>query len=91
MSFCYDCSDRGYDMCFCKPIKQPNINFVSEIDTIKKLQEQNKTLREALEFYSKTNHWLGLTDKVPFDITKWIRIVEDDMDQNNIGGKRVKW
>lgn len=55
-----------------------------------KLQEQNKILREALEFYSKTNHWLGLTDKVPFDITKWIRIVEDDMDQNNIGGKRAR-
>lgn len=49
MSFCHDCSDRGYDMCFCKPIKQPNIKFVSEIDTIKKLQEQNKIMREVLE------------------------------------------
>ncbi len=57
---------------------------------IEKLQEQNKIMREALDFYSKTNHWLVLTDKVPFDITKWIRIVEDDMDQNNIGGKRAR-
>lgn len=55
MSFCYDCSDRGYDMCFCKPIKQPNIKFVSEIDTIKKLQEQNKIMREALELISATD------------------------------------
>lgn len=57
MSFCYDCSDRGYDMCFCKPIKQPNIKFVSEIDTIKKLQEENKTMREALEFYATEKDW----------------------------------
>jgi hypothetical protein len=63
---------------------------VSSYLKVKKLQEENKILREALEFYSKTNHWLGLTDKVPFDITKWIRIVEDDMDQNNIGGKRAR-
>ena len=53
MSFCYDCSDRGYDMCFCRPIKQPNIKFVSEIDTPKKLQEENKIMREALEFVIK--------------------------------------
>ena len=53
MGFCHDCSDRGYDMCFCKPIKQPNIKFVSEIDTLKKLQEQNKIMREALEFVIK--------------------------------------
>lgn len=37
MRFCYDCSDRGYDMCFCKPIKQPNIKFVSEIGTTEKI------------------------------------------------------
>ena len=53
MSFCNDCAIKGYSMCFCRPIRQPEIKFVSEIDTIKKLQEQNKILREALEYYAK--------------------------------------
>ena len=72
--------------------QKPNYEMMwkVECELNKELQEQNKFLRDALEFYSKTEHWLGLTDKVPFDITKWIRIVEDDMDQNTIGGKRAR-
>lgn len=90
--YCLEC---GNDLCICSELeeeakKQPDVVFICQRKEIEKLQEQNKILREALDFYSKTNHWLGLTDKVPFDITKWIRIVEDDMDQNNIGGKRAR-
>lgn len=54
------------------------------------LQAKLKTAVEALEFYGKENTWLGLTDKVPFDVLKWIRIVEDDMNDYNIGGKKAR-
>ena len=54
------------------------------------LQEKYERAVEVARFYGKVNHWLGLTDKVPFDVLKWIRVVEDDMDKNNIGGKKAR-
>lgn len=64
--------------------------YIEEIASLKKeLQATREQLEEAekvIDFYATFSHWLGLTDKVPFDVLKWIRIVEDDMDENNIGG-----
>lgn len=57
---------------------------------LQKTREQLEKAEKVIEFYGKESHWLGLADKVPFDVLKWIRIVEDDMDENNLGGIRAR-
>lgn len=63
------------------------------IELKKQLEEKQKLLDEALkviEFYGKENMWLGVSDGHSFGSIKWIRIVEDDMDSNNLGGKKAR-
>lgn len=53
--FCLEC---GNDLCICSELeeeakKQPDVVFICQRKEIEKLQEQNKILREALEFVVK--------------------------------------
>lgn len=53
--YCLEC---GNDLCICSELeeeakRQPDVVFICQRKEIKKLQEQNKILREALEFVIK--------------------------------------
>lgn len=53
--YCLEC---GNDICVCDELeeearKQPDVVFICQRKKIEELQEQNKILREALEYYAK--------------------------------------
>ena len=57
--YCLEC---GNDLCICSELeeeakKQPDVVFICQRKEIEKLQEQNKILREALEFYALVRNW----------------------------------
>lgn len=60
---------------------------------VKKLQEQNKILREALEFYANADNWVSDADNSP----DFYDCIDDDFDKYNEdgykfqnGGKRAR-
>lgn len=57
--YCLEC---GNDICVCDELeeearKQPDVVFICQRKKIEELQEQNKILREALEFYATEKDW----------------------------------
>jgi hypothetical protein len=77
-------------------ILHDNCESFEQIIKIKdaKIAELEKKLEiavEALEFYAFENNWLGINDSKDSYCSpvKWIRIVEDDMD-NYLGGKLAR-
>ena len=58
--YCLEC---GNDLCICSELeeeakKQPDVVFICQRKEIEKLQEENKILREVLEFYADPEKWI---------------------------------
>lgn len=68
-------------------------DFMDEPDiTIKKLQAENKKLREALEFYAKQSSWMGYhrdVDTIAPSDCEPAKAIEDGFDIL-LGGKRAR-
>jgi len=66
--------------------------FIELEKELEELKQENAKLREALEFYAYENNWPGVNDSHELMVRpiKWLRIVEDDIDTDSVGGKRAR-
>ena len=93
--YCLEC---GNDLCICSELeeeakKQPDVVFICQRKEIEKLQEENKILREALEFYAENKNWeqreSGSVKLCAIDPVDHFQHVDKWGDVFWIGGKRA--
>lgn len=68
------------------------VNFNVTDSRATQLEKKLGVAIKALEFYGFENSWLGINDNLDKYLgpVKWVRIVEDDMDSNDLAGRLAR-